>query len=207
MMRKSGEKAGYNLAGQEGDNMYQRAFTLIELLIVVAIIGVLAAIAVPNFLNAQLRAKIAKCESEMRSWVNAYSMYRMDNGEFPVHISGHPAWQNKYLTTPVAYVSSVPRDIFQPRVAQSFGGTFEYSHGEYHADWFGDGGVSPDRMKQNPTLYAQAKQGRVRTVSGGHVGTVYYIWSFGPDFAHTANEIYDPSNGLDSLGDIVRIGS
>ncbi|MGI6458320.1 MAG: prepilin-type N-terminal cleavage/methylation domain-containing protein [bacterium] len=51
------------------------AFTLIELLIVVAIIGILAAIAVPNFLNAQIRAKVSKTESEMRSFVTAQEMY------------------------------------------------------------------------------------------------------------------------------------
>ena len=60
-----------------------KGFTLIELLIVVAIIGILAAIAVPNFLNAQIRAKIANTEADHRSLATAIESYRLDNNMYP----------------------------------------------------------------------------------------------------------------------------
>ena len=86
------------------------AFTLIELLIVVAIIGILAAIAVPNFRKAQHRAMISRGLADMRSVVQAYRMYFLDNNGWPEH-SDLP-WAMNPLTTPVAYLNTIIYDVF-----------------------------------------------------------------------------------------------
>lgn len=176
--------------------MKPRGFTLIELLIVVAIIGVLAAIAVPNFLNAQIRAKVAKVVAEERSIQEAYSMYYMDQNGWPPHLDGDDA-QHKFVTTPIAYLTT---SIFCPFMNTYQGQNltqWQYFKGQYHVEpaQFWHLGQWGGLAANAPQYWSQQKN------------TGFFIISIGPDYDYdqpnaTAN-IYDSSNGMDSSGDIL----
>ena len=185
----------------------KRAFTLIELLIVVAIIGILAAIAVPNFLNAQIRAKVARTVSDMKTIATALQMYELDSNALPpcnkARVAGsgdyfHPNDIRLYrLTTPVSYLSSIPLDPFAGENLADFsqwGNGYDYVNSYHNAD--------------NDTWNASGAWG--------------YMWrlnAWGPDGVNgwggqrtgscpggKPDFVYHTSNGLVSTGDILWVG-
>ncbi len=109
-----------------------RGFTLIELLIVIAIILILIAIALPNFLEAQLRAKVTKSKGEIRSLVIAMESYFLDWKTYPSESEQDALVQGArprneagltWLTSPVSYISALPEDPFPgSRTGGAYGG-------------------------------------------------------------------------------------
>ncbi len=181
------------------------AFTLIELLIVVAIIGILAAIAVPNFLNAQLRAKISRAEADMRNLKTALESYQIDYNNFPMARdnaitgqSGQIPLKDRFipLTTPVSYMSSIPDDPFWNQQSEhnpNFFNTYDYFD-NYSGVHF-DGG----------TPGAGTRGYSYRLASGGPDTIMCWGSPLATNAGHTGID-FDVSNGLNSNGDIVTVG-
>ena len=210
-----------------------QGFTLIELLIVIAIILILISIALPNFLEAQTRAKVANAKGEMRTLMTATEMYKNDyhgieprannTGPYPTKVDANNPYSSWWgftsylLTTPNKYLTTTP---FEP-----FGDT--YTLGFWKAMKNGEGDppytVIRDTMTSNewPVGCNLSNNPTVQAAAGGPVlisqqfydsnkraGYIYY--SSGPDRVDStvwgSPQFYTPTNGTNSFGDMYEFG-
>lgn len=192
-----------------------RAFTLIELLIVVAIIAILAAIAVPNFLEAQVRAKISRAKSDIRTYATGMESYHVDYNVYP---ENPPLNFPTVITTPVAYLSSLPFDVFykdDPNInLPPFPGL------EFFIRLYPVGAAPPI----DPQRYAILSRGPDTDIDVYFDGVLDPIALFaypgyspeifsdagidldlGAGSANYRYELYDPTNGSISSGDVWRV--
>jgi prepilin-type N-terminal cleavage/methylation domain-containing protein len=211
-----------------------RAFTLIELLIVVAIIAILAAIAVPNFLEAQTRSKVSRCAADMRSIRTAIESYVVDTNKYPETDLG--PWKGGSIgiglircTTPIAYITSIPKSPFKESgiLPQGIG----YAPGKPHyanemncylyvrAQSIPGDGDTPDsnanQIDDNYELdriYYVSQNASLVANNAVRTSGFWELKSVGPNNVDDFNVYgtfcrpYDPTNGTVSAGDVVTFG-
>ncbi|MCE5228613.1 prepilin-type N-terminal cleavage/methylation domain-containing protein [bacterium] len=189
----------------------RRAFTYVELTIVVAIMAILAAIAIPNFMEARTRAGVSRSNADLSMLAMSCETYRLENRAYPLNsTSGKPnGWDLRALTTPIQYLSWLPMDSM----------TTEDARGHQHER----------RMTPAPYTYFNAiqldpKQGLQLVpgpdstdLPGFHAAL---LWGLGPSSTLPMQPaapstrileggkvqilVYDPTNGTVSLGDVYQ---
>ncbi len=181
--------------------MSERAFTLIELLIVVAIIAILAAIAIPNFLEAQVRSKVSRAKTDIRSLANALEAYHADWNAYPPAMGNAMYFKLKVLSSPIAYVSNGyvsdpfpagdPWSVLNYRKCLSYLGrtpTATCIRDTDPVEWWMVSSNGPDGRYTNA-----AGDGPSSALNASHIPRIL-------EFR------YDPTNGTVSGGNIIRPG-
>jgi len=194
-------------------------FTLIELLIVVAIIAILALIAVPNFLEAQTRAKVSRVKNDMRTLAVAEEAYFVDWNSYTFGQGGadYPVLDLqglRLLTTPIAYTTSIPMDPFGMSIYPGQGLQMPYYELGVGAVGRGPAGRSftdSDNVKGMPSnTYEFESDGPDHNDNTGGDGpapsTGSYPTGWDVEPGRIVNSIYDPTNGTVSVGEIYRPG-
>ena len=175
----------------------REGFTLIELLIVVAIIGILAGIAIPNLLGARNRARVARVFADFRTIGTALESYYVDNTEYPP--------ETTWATDLTEYITSIPDDPFADAA-------YTYLNDGAAAADTGDAwlllSVGPDGEEDvTDTVDGFDWDAAVSGQIGGPDG-VYDAYGLdnGAEDDATDNNWYDPEGGAASAGDIGRGG-
>jgi prepilin-type N-terminal cleavage/methylation domain-containing protein len=176
------------------NTLQRRGFTLVELLIVVALLATLSMLGIINYSHAQVRAKLARVKADTRTLVIALETYSADYGSYPPAAIGDETLADPLvaLTSPRAYVSALPQDPFgrapfdfAPEVTQ-----LGYNYKDALSTSVGVPGETYARVWQEVP------------------GKKYMLHSCGPNVRWdvTPYREYDPTNGTASNGDLCYFG-
>jgi len=188
-----------------------KAFSLIELLVVVAIIAILCSIGVINLLQAQTRSKVSRAKADMRTIATAVESYNVDHNAYPFPANQYGAADSSFtasgfethtpslLTTPVAYVSMTIEEPFPAGDRSLESPLYHYSTRSYFLDY---------DMANSSSGPAGDLNSYLLTMMPSLASNVeFFIFSHGPDSDHDTPvsgvpALYDPTNGVVSNGDI-----
>lgn len=208
-----------------------KGFTLIELLIVVAIIAILAAIAVPNFLEAQVRSKVSRVKADQRSLATGLEAYYVDNNDFPEYAIGDKAANGFAGAIPPqgTALTSGAGQILTFRVKQA---DTDYFHTlttpqayltSYFGDPFADTKGCIFAYFKDTNGWIVASFGPDTDENDDEVGDIGFAANYSVSTVYTSNEAqpsfalltgagqsgesctYDPTNGTVTPGDVYRV--
>jgi len=177
-----------------------KGFTLIELLIVVAIIGIIAGIAIPNFLGARNKARVTRAFADMRAIADALESYYVDS-------SGPSTYPAALADLRPTYMTSLPNDPFSGAVYRY------YNNGTEDSDptaWLlvSNGPDGTEDVNDGLGDFAWADATRIAGQLGGPDGArdpdTGDLWGYG--LPEGDDGWYDPADGTTSDGDLGRGG-
>jgi general secretion pathway protein G len=139
--------------------MRRRAFTLVEVLIVMIIIAVLAAIAIPKFANGRTRAQEASLRHDLQIYREAIGRFKSDTSLYPARLED--------LTSSIAPVKGVTQG----------GSAATLDAASFHGPYIDE--IEDDPVSQSPLTYGgTSNPGEVRSSASGSGtdGTLYATW-------------------------------
>lgn len=213
-----------------------KGFSLIELLIVIAIISIITAIVVPNLMSANIRAKVSGVEADMGSIAIALEDYKVDHGEYPR--DSRFSRNSSYASDIIAETSQAfngksgsddgndaiglgylvyPKADFEPTYLKRIAGDPFNNSGK--EDWNGTSGAHNHHYSYYTGKWDSDTGTSVDSASRNDSPQYWALVSWGPDQDKDINDYnsaraaaiagtnrYDSDSGITSDGDIVIIG-
>jgi general secretion pathway protein G len=143
-MGGSGHPFPFKKVAMQISNRRQRGFTLLEIMVVVVILGILAALVVPKIIGRPDEARVTASRQDIASLMQTLQLYRLDNQRYPTTEQGLQALVTKPTTPPIpsnwktgGYIDRLPKD--------PWGNPYQYLnpgvHGEIDLYGFGADGA------------------------------------------------------------------